>query len=293
MPKDEEIKALKELFESVWIRFDEAMDYIGNNQIKYDDCKQIISELTKKIKDLDQKLLDLTSLSPSPIEDKGEDPKQELTGVLDALDAMILEKPEKKKTLSASPSDQKKIPKERMEREKIKQESISSPKLTPTAQSDFGFTPIPKLKKSTEVSTSLTPVPKFNGKLKTFSKSQQKVTPQEVPLEETTPISKTPAKAEIESLEKIPEKKMNLQSTDDVFYNLLIDIDLSENFTQLGTNIRVAADFLKQFVKFHKVLFDMLKVASDTNREKGGLTKEYKDEIKQKIKEWKREVYNI
>lgn len=293
MSKDEEIKALKELFENVWIRFYEAMDYMGNIQINYDDYKQIMSGLTKKIKDLDQNLLDLTSFSPSPIEDKGEEPGQELVGVLDALDAMILEKPEKKKILSALPSDQKKISNEGREREKIKQESSSSPKLPPTTQSDFGFTPIPKLKKSAEASTSITPVPKFNDKLKTSSKSQQKVSPQEVPLEETTLISKIPAKTKIEPLEKIPEKKMNLQNTDDVFYNLMIDIDLSENYKQLGSNIRLAADFLKQFVKFHKVLFDMLKVASDTNKEKGRLSKEYKNEIKQKIEEWKKEVYII
>ncbi len=324
MSTNDERNKLKKLFESVSIKFDEAMDYISNIEIKNNEYKQILSSITTNIKDLNQKLLDLASFSPPLIEDKGEEPSQEMADVMDALDAMILEKPEKMKPSSALSSDQKKSAMKMMEKEKIMQAPISSPKPITTPESDFGLTPVPKLEKSAEKPADLTPVPKFNGKIKTSSKPQQEVSAQEIPTEEMTPFSKIadktkpeslepitteiqikpeikedlfqkiePEKKTEETIEEIPEKKVILRNTDDVFNNLMIDIDLSESFRQLGSTIRLATDFLKQFVKFHKVLFDMLKVASDTNREKGRLTKEYKNKIKQKISEWKREVYFI
>lgn len=292
MSKNDEINKLKKLFEIISIKFDEAMDYISNINIKNDEYKQMLSGITKNINDLDQKLLDLASFSPPEIEDKGEEPNQELANVLDALDAIALEKPEKIKTLRALPSDQKPLVMKKMEKEKIVQAPILPPKPINIPESDSGLTSVPKMKKLTEKPTGLTPVPKFNGKLKTTPKPQQEVRPHETPAEKFYPQIEPDKKIE-KTLEKIPEKRINLQNTDDVFYNLMIDIDLSENFKQLGSNIRLAAEFLKQFVKFHKVLFDMLKTASDTNKQKGDLTKEYKEKIKQRVKDWGREIYFV
>ena len=279
-----------EIYESI-TSIQKTLDNISEIQIQSDEYKQSMSGLAKDITELNQKVLDMPQISPTVIEEKASKPDQELTDVLDALDAMMEEKPKTmpKKVLK------KKEPPSVLPREQ--------PPPTPTPkgipESDISLTPVPKLKQSIAVDTGLTPIPKLTPKLETSSKSQQEIKPQEVTLEEMTSELKDLApklvqKKKIkEPLKKIPEKILNIQSSDDIFYNLMIDIDLSENHQQLGSIIKLTSDLLKTFVKFHKVLFDMIKVASKINREKGELTVEFKNSIKKKAEEWKKELLNI
>ncbi len=279
-----------EIYESI-TSIQKTLDNISEIQIQSDEYKQSMSGLAKDITELNQKVLDIPQISHTVIEEKASKPDQELTDVLDALDAMIEEKPKAmpKKDLK------KKEPPSVLPREQ--------PPPTPTPKGipelDISLTPVPKLKQSIAVDTGLTPIPKLTPKLETSSKSQQEIKPQEVTLEEMTSELKDLApkleqKKKIkEPLKKIPEKILNIQSSDDIFYNLMIDIDLSENQQQLGSIIKLTSDLLKTFVKFHKVLFDMIKVASNVNREKGELTVEFKNSIKKKAEEWKKELLNI
>lgn len=279
-----------EIYESI-TSIQKTLDNISVIQIQSDEYKQSMSGLAKDITELNQKVLDMPQISPTEIEEKASKPDQELTDVLDALDAMIEEKPK------AMPKKdvKKKEPPSVLPREQ------PLPILTPKGilESDISLTPVPKLKQSIAVDTGLTPIPKLTPKLEESSKSQQEIKPQEVTLEEMTSELKDLApkleqKKKIkEPLKKIPEKILNIQSSDDIFYNLMIDIDLSENHQQLGSLIKLTSDLLKTFVKFHKVLFDMIKVASNVNRGKGELTVEFKNSIKKKAEEWKNELLNI
>ena len=279
-----------EIYESI-TSIQKTLDNISEIQIQSDEYKQSMSGLAKDITELNQKVLDMPQISPTVKEEKASKPDQELTDVLDALDAMMEEKPKAmpKKDLK------KKEPPSVFPREQPP--PTPPPKGIP--ELDISLTPVPKLKQSIAVDTGLTPIPKLTPKLETSSKSQQEIKPQEVTLEEMTSELKDLApklvqKKKIkEPLKKIPEKILNIQSSDDIFYNLMIDIDLSENHQQLGSIIKLTSDLLKTFVKFHKVLFDMIKVASKVNREKGELTVELKNSIKKKAEEWKKELLNI
>jgi len=279
-----------EIYESITSIL-KTLNNISEIQIQSDEYKQGMSGLAKDITELNQKVLDIPQISSTVIEEKQPEQNQELTDVLDALDAMLEEKPKamQKKDFK------KKEPPSVLPHEKPT--PIPTPKSVP--ESDIILTPVPKLKQSIEVDTGLTPVPKLAPKLEVSSKSQQEIKPQEVTLEEMTSELKDLApkleqKKKIkEPLKKIPEKILNIQSSDDIFYNLIIDIDLSENHQQLGSIIKLTSDLLKTFVKFHKVLFDMIKVASNVNREKGELTEELKNNIKKKAEEWKKELLNI
>ncbi|MBA7680162.1 hypothetical protein ES703_88472 [subsurface metagenome] len=279
-----------EIYESI-TSIQKTLDNISEIQIQSDEYKKSMSGLAKDITELNQKVLYMPQISPTVIEEKASKPDQELTDVLDALDAMIEEKPKTmpKKVLK------KKEPPSVLPRE----QPPPTPPLKGIPELDISLTPVPKLKQSIPVDTGLTPIPKLTPKLETSSKSQQEIKLQEVTLEEMTSELKDLApkleqKKKIkEPLKKIPEKILNIQSSDDIFYNLMIDIDLSENHQQLGSIIKLTSDLLKTFVKFHKVLFDMIKVASNVNREKGELTVEFKNSIKKKAEEWKKELLNI
>lgn len=284
------ISKFNEIYESI-TSIQKTLDNISEIQIQSDEYKQSMSGLAKEITELNQKVLDMPQISPTVKEEKASKPDQELTDVLDALDAMLEEKP-------------KAMPKKDLKKKKPpsvlpREQPPPTPPLKGIPELDISLTPVPKLKQSIAVDTGLTPIPKLTPKLETSSKSQQEIKLQEVTFEEMTSELKDLApkleqKKKIkEPLKKIPEKILNIQSSDDIFYNLMIDIDLSENHQQLGSIIKLTSDLLKTFVKFHKVLFDMIKVASNVNREKGELTVELKNSIKKKAEEWKKELLNI
>jgi len=308
------ISKFNEIYESI-TSIQKTLDNISEIQIQSDEYKQSMSDLIKDITELNQKVSDMPEIKSTIIEKKDSKPTQDITDALDALDAMLEEKPKamqkkvvkKKKTPSVLPHEQP--------------APIPAPKSMP--ESDIILTPLPKLKQSISTDKNLTPVPKLAPKLETSSKSQQEIKPQATPLEEMKPnsksaaqIKKKPLKPEIaeipiktvadeslspkleqvkkikEPLKKMPEKILNMQNTDDIFHNLMIDIDLSENHQQLGSIIKLTSDLLKTFVQFHKVLFDMIKVASNVNRKKGELTVEFKNSIKKKAEEWKKKLLN-
>jgi len=285
------ISKFNEIYESI-TSIQKTLNNISEIQIQSDEYKQGMSGLAKDITELNQKVLDIPQISSTVIEEKQPEQNKELTDVLDALDAMLEEKPKamQKKDFK------KKEPPSVLPHEKPT--PIPTPKSVP--ESDIILTPVPKLKQSIEVDTGLTPVPKLAPKLEVSSKSQQEIKPQaiaEIPIKTVADENLTPKleqKKKIkEPLKKIPEKILNIQNTDDIFYNFMIDIDLSENNQTLASIIKLTSDLLKTFVKFHKVLFDMIKVASNVNREKGELTEEFKNNIKKKAEEWKKELLNI
>jgi len=146
----------------------------------------------------------------------------------------------------------------------------------------------PENKPQPEIAPAPVPSPAPEAPSSTKSELPPVPKPPEETLQEKEP-EPTPELSE-EAQELAAQRIMKLTSKEDVFHNLLIDIDISQNYRQIGVSLKLASDLLKQFIKFHKVLFEMLRLASTVNREIGDISDEYREEIKTKIEEWKEQL---
>ncbi len=188
-----------------------------------------------------------------------------------------------------------------------------SPSLTPVPKFETkGFiTPLPDHSK---IKSNPTPVSPISTEPKSMEKS--KFTPMPVAINPTpvTTISVEPKPAEKSGFTPMPAppkaqsgagtanqqtietpatpRVAEVRGVQDVWQNLVLDIKESETYEQASYSLGLANDNLKKFVRFHKVLFEVLKLASDYRR-KGGNTPiitEDKEVILKKVESWKFEL---
>ncbi|MHA1149865.1 MAG: hypothetical protein ACTSR8_16640 [Promethearchaeota archaeon] len=148
--------------------------------------------------------------------------------------------------------------------EPVSEITASKPRLTPTPVLKAGKSTAPKL----QPKTSLPPVPK---------KPQQ-------PKEVSQVQSPSPAPAPIDY-----QRKQNINGIQDVWYNLQIDVKEAKNYENIAVSLGLANEYLKQFVKFHKVLFEILKVASEYRRkgQNEEVSNEEREHLLKIIESWK------
>ncbi len=184
--------------------------------------------------------------------------------------------------------------------------------IKPTPESKIVLKPsIPTQELVLEQSPGLTPVPKFGAKgfLSPVPADPAKIkgTPAPVapiaiepkPVEKPgfTPMPSHPksgagAEAQL-SVEAPPTPRVvEIRGVQDVWQNLSTDIKESETYEQAAQSLGFANENLKRFVRFHKVLFELLKLASDYRRKGGNnsIGSEEKDAIIKKIDAWKFEL---
>ena len=70
---------------------------------------------------------------------------------------------------------------------------------------------------------------------------------------------------------------------------MIIDLKEAKNYENIAVSLGLANEYLKQFVKFHKVLFEILKVASEYRRKgpQESVTDEERDHLLKIIDGWK------
>ena len=109
----------------------------------------------------------------------------------------------------------------------------------------------------------------------------------------STPSVPTPSPAppaQQENLDALAQQRIhNIMGIQDVWHNLIIDVKLSQTNEHIALSLGLANDYLKQFIKFHKVLFEILKVASEYRR-KGPdqpVSPEEKEHLLKTIENWK------
>lgn len=162
----------------------------------------------------------------------------------------------------------------------------------PIVESDIGLSPLPMREKQPEFSVLPskpglqapipTPVLTSNSVV-----SEKGITAAPKPIPEPVKSKAPPATAE----DLTSQRVIDLIGPQDVWHNLGIDIQLSEMNEQIALSLALANDNLKRFIKFHKVLFEVLKLAS-VFRKKGASPahENDKNEILKKIDSWKFEL---
>ncbi|MHA1294189.1 MAG: hypothetical protein ACTSQJ_16170 [Promethearchaeota archaeon] len=176
--------------------------------------------------------------------------------------------------------------------------SAPEPTLANSLESKPTLTPVPKL----ESKPALTPVPESpitdkSSESISIIESQTKITNDSG----LTPRPEPP-KPKIEHTAIEPQitpqqttagqRILNLRGPQDIWHNLAIDISESQTNEQIALSLGLANDNLKRFIRFHKVLFEILKTASEFRR-KGMQTppsNEDKAILLSKIENWKFEL---
>lgn len=179
-----------------------------------------------------------------------------------------------------------------------KQEYVEeTPKLTPT----------PKLEKE-----SITPAPKVPAKLAPKLEAPKLTAPKlhapKAPssmkkvVDESglTPVPKPPAEEEVERQKEVAashsesaeQKVANVMGPQDVWHNLIIDVKNAKSNEQMALSLGNANDQLKHFIRFHKVLFELLKTASAIRKAgtQNEPTQEEREVLLKQIDAWKFEL---
>jgi len=171
-----------------------------------------------------------------------------------------------------------------------------SVELTPTPiapkselEPEPGLTPLPTLEKQPEFSP-LPNKPGPNAPIPTQVLTANPVVSDKGILAAPKPAPE-PVAAEAPSEDLASKRVVDLIGPKDVWFNLGIDIQLSESNEQIALALALANDNLKRFVKFHRVLFEVLKLASIFRKKGSSPAHENdKNEILKKIDAWKFEL---
>ena len=162
----------------------------------------------------------------------------------------------------------------------------------PIVESDIGLSPLPTIKKQPEFS-ALPNKPGLHAPIPTPVLTSNPVVSEQgitaAPKPTPEPVAREAPPATSEDLAS--QKVINLIGPQDVWHNLGIDIQLSEMNEQIALSLALANDNLKRFVKFHKVLFEILKIASIFRKKGNSVAHDNdKNEILKKIDSWKFEL---
>lgn len=179
---------------------------------------------------------------------------------------------EAKSSLSPTPKKPLSVSEPVMPNPKNAEIGLNPMGLTPTPVPKAGVTPAPKL----DPKPALTPTPK-----------KPAVIPP--PFQNSTPIIEKTAPTSQPTTTESTQRIQNINGIQDIWHNLTIDIKESQNYENIAMSLGLANEYLKQFIKFHKVLFEILKVASEYRR-KGqaeAVSKEEKEHLLKLIEGWK------
>ncbi len=88
------------------------------------------------------------------------------------------------------------------------------------------------------------------------------------------------------------QRELHLTNPEDVWNNLIFTIKESQNCEQIAYSLALTNDNLRRYIKFHKILFEIITLASEY-RQKGKnriLNNSEKTELIKKIENWKVEL---
>lgn len=265
---------------------------------------------------------DLGSLLNAPAKKtpKAEEVKEEIKdmGDISKLPPLesVIEKPQKTRSktapelkLEVKPSPAAEIVTNQVTEPKVEPAINQEPASKPLPKAEPVLTPLPQATVKSEL--NLTPLPKFEQKSVIAPSSEipkskpeppktlpQKSEPESGTKKGLTPMP-TPPKAITEptlinapkgELGAIAQQKIaDLKGPLDIWNNLEVDVKNSQTNEEIALALGFANDTLKSFVRFHKVLFEILKTASDYRKRGPNVipTDEEKAQIIKKIASWK------
>ncbi len=273
-------------------RVQQGLDFLGKLKIQTAENKQIMTKLEKAFKNLERKLRDM-SVGGFRVPEKETIDTDE--GLGDFLSATVSQSAVSEEgdlsefgSIEELPSMEDIMSKKEKTAPKPKEEEVLATPVPKPKEEEVLTTPVPKpiASATSNPTTASEPLSKEKPELTpTPEPPKDDLTPTPEPpkiksepilkegiesIEGLSPMPKPPIEEaeEVTKTEPEEERITNIMGPQDVWYNLIIEIKGAPTNEQIALSLGIANNHLKRFVKFHKVLFELLKMASQF-RKKG------------------------